>query len=261
MLSVEKLSFWYQLSEPPIVYECDLTVNEGEFVAVVGRSGGGKTTLLRLCCGLLQLEIRENLECKYRIEGSVKFGDQLVDHPLDAFSYVPQHFREGLHPAKTAKDNILMAVLEDGISPEENALADELMAATGITDSAEMNILRLSGGQQQRVAICQALIKKPAFIFMDEPFANLDQTLRPTMQKMLDSLRKDFRFSLLCVTHDIEGAVCLADKVLKVNSQYSIPIYKPFPIPSDLKDDLKDEQRLNKRREIEKWTPNPQLNS
>lgn len=244
-LTVRDLSFWYTLAEPPTVYRCGFEIKAGEFVAIVGESGGGKTTLLRLCCGLMQQEQRAHLAGQHHIQGNVEYDGTEVEGPRRCFSYVPQHFREGLHPAKSARDNVLLSVWEDGHSAAEFALADALMELSGISDAANMDILSLSGGQQQRVAICRALIKKPSILFMDEPFANLDPTLRPGMGELLRRLRREYNLSLLFVTHDIEGAIALADRVLGIRSRYSTPEYLEW-IPGG-----RERQKL--RTEIEQW--------
>src|SRR5262249_31537595 len=113
-------------------------------------------------------------------------------------------------------------------SAEEKALATTLMSTSGIAEAAHMNILRLSGGQQQRVAICRALIKKPKILFMDEPFANLDPTLKPGIGELLRKLRQEYNLSLMIVTHDIEGALTLADRILGIKSRYSTPEYRQW---------------------------------
>jgi len=211
-----------------VVHQCSLEVRDREFVAVVGESGGGKTTILRLCCGLLQAELAEDIRLGHQIRGRVTFDGAEVEAPRRNFSYVPQHFREGLHPAKSTKENILLAVQESGVSAEEEAHADRLMQRCGISEAADMNVLRLSGGQQQRVAICRALIKRPAILFMDEPFANLDPTLRPGIGDLLQALRDEHGLSLLFVTHDIEGAVRLANRVVGVKNSYGPPQYRSW---------------------------------
>lgn len=214
-------------------------------MAIVGESGGGKSTLLRLSNGLLQQ--RSNaLTNKCRLEGSVSFREQILAAPHEEFGYVPQNFAAGLYPAGTAKENVLMAVSEDGISPAEMRLTDKLLDVSGLSDVAHLNVRRLSGGQQQRVAICRALVKQPAVLFMDEPFANLDSTLRPEMAGLLKSLRDTENLAVLCVTHDIEGAISLSDIVVGVKSSYGCPAYETWNVhragpPPSL------------RAEIEKW--------
>lgn len=245
MLTVSNLTFWYDTAKSPLIYRCNFEVREREFVAIVGESGGGKTTLLHLCCGLLQAQLDDNIECRYHIEGTVRFNGEEVKKPHPLFSYVPQKYQAALHPVKTAKDNVLMAVLEDGNSQHETILADHLLETCGILDQANINVRRLSGGQQQRVAICRALIKEPSLLLMDEPFANLDFTLKPHMQVLLSGLRDKHPLSVLLVTHDIESAVSLADKIVGVKQTYGIPEHQYWTTAHSNKVEL--------RRHIEDW--------
>lgn len=245
MLEVKNVKFWYQPERPPLIYDCSFSIVPREFLAIVGESGGGKTTLLHLCCGLLQAHMLQHPEYSFDLKGEVCFKQEQVEKPLPAFAYVPQRFDIGLHPMKTAEENVLMAVSEDGNSDQERDHARRLMEMCGIIDQAQINVRRLSGGQKQRVAICRALITDPAVLFMDEPFANLDFTLKPSMGKLLCSLRERYGLSLLLVTHDIEGAVALADKVLGVKQTYGIPLYKTWR--------TEGQDSLTLRREIEEW--------
>lgn len=240
MLEVRDACFWYRKSAPPIVYKCNLSLSKGEFVAVIGESGGGKTTLLRLCCGLLQLQMSRHRECGYHVEGEVMFRGKSLERPDATFAYVPQNFHASLHPARSARDNVLMTVLEDGISHVEEARAAELMSFCGISDVAHMNVRRLSGGQQQRASICRALMKTPSVIFMDEPFANLDPSLKPSMAHLLDNWRKRSGLSLLLVTHDIDGAILLADKIVGIKPGYGVPSLTDWTVRDWDRHDLKN---------------------
>ncbi|MFH0801857.1 MAG: ATP-binding cassette domain-containing protein [bacterium] len=245
-LTVNNLSFWYHTTEFPTVYRCSFSVAKNEFVAIVGESGGGKSTLLRLVCGLLQAQNRERPELEYRIEGIVEYDGNNILKPHSEFAYVPQNFQAGLLPALSVRDNILLAVKRDGITKDKLEYADALMKLSGIIDVAQFKVGHLSGGQQQRVAICRALITKPCVLFMDEPFANLDPTLKPEMSKLLKHLRDEYSLLLLFVTHDIENATNLADKIVGVKCGYGKPKYKLWIIENNAKRDVL-------RREIEKW--------
>jgi len=248
LLRTESLSFWYNISEPPIVYECSLALEEEQFLAIVGESGCGKTTLLRLLCGLTQARLK-NYPGIFQLEGEVRFQDELVKGPDPRFGYVPQSFTTGLLPSRTALSNILVAVWEDGISLEERTEADRLMETTGITDVADLNIRKLSGGQQQRVAICRSLITHPSIIFMDEPFANLDPTLKPEMSQILNTLRSERQLALVIVTHDIEGAIGLADRILCLKPTFGTPLLREWPVNET-------SHMPTLRQEIEAWMAN-----
>ena len=225
MLEFRGISFWYDITQPPPVYKMNLRVDAHEFLAIVGISGGGKSTVLRLGCGLLQLEQANDPESGYRLEGGVYFDGAEVNAPLPMFGYVPQAFSDALIPSLNARDNVLVAVREQGISKEEEHRTDELMSTCGIIDVAHVKIRKLSGGQQQRVAICRALITGPRVLFMDEPFANLDPSLKPRMGELLHKIRQDNPLTVFLVTHDIKGALELADRVLCIRPGYAIPSY------------------------------------
>ena len=244
MLEIKALSFWYQVTAPPVVYQCTFVVKPREFVAVVGESGGGKSTILRLSSGLLQQHLGDVGTLAF-LEGAVMFDGRLVSAPLDEFGYVPQNFSAGLYPAGSALENVLMAVAEDGISQSERALAAELLDVSGLSDVAHLNVRQLSGGQQQRVAICRALVKKPMLLFMDEPFANLDSSLRPEMGDLLNRIRERDELAILLVTHDIEGAIKLANTIVGVRATYGRPMYYTWSVGNKSPSDL--------QREIERW--------
>lgn len=228
MLQIDNVSFWYNSADPPIVYNCCLTVNAHEFVAVVGESGGGKTTILRLACGLLQRSLNNGELPGSAYTGTVTFKRHLIVGPDRHFGYVPQNFSAGLYPKQTALGNVLLGVSESGVSDEEKVLAHKLLLLARLNDVAEVNVKRLSGGQQQRVAICRALVKEPELLFMDEPFANIDATRRKGMVDLMHDLRRERDnnpLAALVVTHDIEGAVNFADKIFCVRTHYHGPEY------------------------------------
>ncbi|HEV7238601.1 MAG TPA: ATP-binding cassette domain-containing protein [Thermoanaerobaculia bacterium] len=239
VLRLEHASFWYDVSQPPVVFDCNMSVDASQFVAIVGQSGSGKSTLLRLSCGLLQSDLRAYPNDAARFGGKVRFDGQEVDGPTSRLGYVPQSFQAGMMPSRTARDNILLAVKEDGISELERRTAEELIRQTGIADAARLNIRQLSGGQQQRVAICRALITRPKLLFMDEPFANLDPTLKPGMNHLLQSLRAEYGLAVLMVTHDVYGAASLADVIIGVKPGYGRPSYSTWlrgSGPADIED-------------------------
>lgn len=230
-LQLEKLFFWYRTSDPAVVFDCSLDVAPGQFVAIVGESGSGKTTLLRLACGLVQADLADSPELGYRIAGRVIYDGTEVERQYDHFSYVPQNCQAAMISGQSAKESVLLAAKQ--IDPRQaEKYATFLLATTGIYEASHLPVERLSGGQQQRVAICRALVSRPSFLFMDEPFANLDATLKPSMTELLQKLRCEGSLSsLIIVTHDIEHATHLADGILAVRASYGVPKYKPWSPP------------------------------
>jgi NitT/TauT family transport system ATP-binding protein len=237
-LDVRNLSFWYDLADLPVVYRCTFTVNPADFLAIIGPSGGGKSTLLRLISGLTQSLCRRFPDLRYEIRGSVTFGGDPLSGPHRSFAYVPQNYAASLLPSLSATDNILLAVKADGISSQERTRADELLSLCGISDVGHLTVFKLSSGQQQRVAICRALITAPKLLFMDEPFANLDPLLRPQMSQLLGQIRTVTGLSVVVVTHDMTGACALADRLLGVRPTYAYPQYvewtRPFPCATEI---------------------------
>lgn len=231
MLEIRNASFWYAVEHPPIVYDCNVSVGECEFVAVIGESGSGKSTLLRLACGLLQQSLRQRGESAGALLGTAEyFGDQ-IDRPHHSFGYVPQNFAAALVPSLNVIDNILLPARHGGIDVEEAARAQKLMELSGIAALADEFVYRISGGQKQRVAICRALINQPRVVFMDEPFANLDPSLRPEIGDLLKRLRTESSLAILFVTHDVSGAVRLADRIVGVRRLYGRPEYTRWNPP------------------------------
>ncbi|MCD6290025.1 MAG: ABC transporter ATP-binding protein [Anaerolineae bacterium] len=179
-----------------------LRVHPGEFVCVVGASGCGKTTLLRILGGLL-LPTR----------GRVLLGDEPVTAPGRGIGFVFQ--RTNLMPWRTVLRNVLLPLEIMGVPREEaTARARSLIELVGLRGYEEAYPRQLSGGMQQRVVLARALIHEPTLLLLDEPFGALDALTRERMNLELQrvwSLRKP---TVVMVTHDISEAVFLADRVL-----------------------------------------------
>lgn len=222
ILSLESVSFWYRRSDSPILHNLSFVLSSGETLAVVGASGSGKTTLLRLACGLLQAELDRKPDIAWRIEGLVCFNDEEIERPSSKFAYTPQHFTVSLAPWLSVYENI---ALQFGKTVEKDVEEhiDRLLRISGLYDIQDLNIRTLSGGQQQRVALCRALASKPAVLFLDEPFANLDHVLRAEIVELLREMQSEMQLALLLVTHDLVGARAIADRVLGLRSDFRMP--------------------------------------
>jgi sulfonate transport system ATP-binding protein len=178
----------------------DVQASEGEIVAILGGSGCGKTTLLRLIAGLDQPST-----------GTIAVGGQVLSGTHAAISAVFQEPR--LLPWLNARANIafggrLLARVE------RQARADLLLDRVGLADYAARWPRELSGGQQQRIAIARALIGHPGVLLLDEPFSALDPFTRGSLHNLLLDLWRELRPTVLMVTHDIEEAVVLADRIV-----------------------------------------------
>lgn len=233
MLSINNARFWYTVDQPPIIYNCSLTVGASEFVAIVGESGSGKTTLLRLASGLLHSSLRHRGAAAGVLNGDIIYRDEVLQRPHRDFGYVPQNFSAALIPSLNVRDNILLPARYGGIDEAALKRVQHLMEESGIYSVADEYVYRISGGQKQRVAICRAVMNEPRIVFMDEPFANLDPTLRPEIGDLLTELRRESHLAVVFVTHDVQGATRLADRVVGVRRSYGLPQYTEWLRPFD----------------------------
>jgi sulfonate transport system ATP-binding protein len=177
-----------------------LTVNPGEIVAVVGGSGCGKSTLLRLVSGL-----------DTPTNGQVALDGDAITSPHEKIGIVFQEPR--LLPWLTVADNVGFG-LADRSRSERNARVAQALDRVGLSDKAKVWPRELSGGQAQRVAIARALVTRPEVLLLDEPFSALDAFTRVDLQDHLLDLWADTRPTLVIVTHDVDEAIVLADRVM-----------------------------------------------
>jgi NitT/TauT family transport system ATP-binding protein len=179
-----------------------LSVAQGEFVAIVGPTGCGKSTLLNVAAGLLR-----------PASGSVR----VFERPLEGLNrdagYLFQ--ADALFPWKTAIDNVAIGLEIKGTPrPEALQRAQRWLASVGLAAFANRYPHMLSGGQRKRVALAQVLIRDPRILLMDEPFGPLDAQTRQVMGNLLLELWSADRKAVLFVTHDLEEAIALADRVV-----------------------------------------------
>ncbi|HPG09454.1 MAG TPA: ABC transporter ATP-binding protein [Saprospiraceae bacterium] len=177
----------------------DLTIDEGEFVAIVGPSGSGKTTLLNIIGGL------DRPSAGYIEVGGKdisKFSDNaLIDFRRDHIGFVFQAYN--LIPVLTALENVEFVMLLQQLPKEKrNQRAMELLHAVGLDDKVNKRPIELSGGQQQRVAVARALASKPAFVLADEPTANLDSVSTGQLLDIMANLNQEEQMTFVFSTHD-----------------------------------------------------------
>nr|WP_234028571.1 ATP-binding cassette domain-containing protein [Lentibacillus sp. Marseille-P4043] len=178
----------------------DLTIKKGEFVAIVGKSGCGKSTLLRLIAGL---------------EGT-NDGEILVnDKPLKQLNeHARIMFQDGrLLPWKRVIDNVCI-----GLPKNAKEKAKVALKQVGLKDRMKEYPAKLSGGQKQRVALARALVHDPSLLLFDEPLGALDALTRIEMQDLIRSLWQKSKFTSILVTHDVEEAVAMADRVVLIEN-------------------------------------------
>lgn len=199
-LDIDNVSFTYP-GWPPVVRAVDWRIDEGEFHCLVGRSGCGKTTLLKLAAGLLQPDT-----------GRIRLRGQQLLAPGPQLGFVFQS--PTLLDWHRVIDNVLLPVsLQHPPTPQEIDKARQLLELLGLADYAGHFPRQLSGGQQSRVALARALVLEPALLLLDEPFAALDAITRGELQDDLLQMCSLRRTTVLFVTHDIAEAVYLGDRV------------------------------------------------
>lgn len=177
----------------------DLTIEKGEFTAIVGPSGCGKTTLLNMIGGL-----DDPTKGSVKINGillSTLKQSKLIDFRLHNIGFVFQSYN--LIPVLTVKENIGFIMQLQGRSKNEcNARIDEMLEAIGLPDKKDQRPNKLSGGQQQRVAVARALASKPQFILADEPTANLDSKATNELLELMEKLNREENMTFIFSTHD-----------------------------------------------------------
>jgi len=181
------------------------SVTEGEFVAIVGPSGCGKSTLLKCVCGLLTPS-----------QGEIRVEGRRVTGPPPGVVLVFQEYNRSLFPWLTVIQNVMLPLRKrKGLTPlDREGLALRMLAAVGLEGFGNHYPWELSGGMQQRVAIARALAFQPRILLMDEPFGSVDALTRMELEDLLLNLWTRFRFTTLLVTHDVDEAIYLADRVL-----------------------------------------------
>jgi NitT/TauT family transport system ATP-binding protein len=200
------------------VESVDLAVRPGEFVAIVGPTGCGKSTLLNAAAGLLVPS-----------GGTVDVLGERLSGLNRRAGYLFQ--ADALMPWKTALDNVAVALEPAGTPrPQRESLARDWLARVGLRAFAERYPHMLSGGQRKRVALAQVLIRDPEILLMDEPFGPLDAQTRQIMGNLLLRLWAADRKAVMFVTHDLEEAIALSDRVVVMSAGPAARIIGDFPI-------------------------------
>jgi sulfonate transport system ATP-binding protein len=219
MLTIERVGKTYA-NATHALDNVSLTVREGEIVAVVGGSGCGKSTLLRIVSGLDQ-----------PTEGHVAVDGERIAAPHPAVGLVFQEPR--LLPWLTVAENVAFGI-QDLPRAERDARVAAVLSKVGLEDYGPRWPRELSGGQGQRVAIARALVARPSVLLLDEPFSALDAFTRLDLQDHLLDLWAETRPTLVLVTHDIDEALLLADRIVvmrpnpgRIASVISVPLPRP----------------------------------
>jgi len=219
----------------------NLNVAEGEFITLIGHSGCGKSTLLNMVSGF-----------SHPSQGTVSINGQRITKPGPDRMVVFQGY--ALLPWRTVFENVYLAV--NAVFPnksklEKNAIVKEHLAMVGLTEAAEKRPPQISGGMKQRVSIARALAIRPKVLILDEPFGALDAITKEELQEELLKIWNDHRCTVLMITHDIDEALFLADRLVMMTNGPSATIGEvleiPFPRPRDRVQMMEDPEYYNLR--------------
>jgi nitrate ABC transporter ATP-binding subunit len=204
-----------------VLENVNLTVQEGEFICIIGHSGCGKSTLLNMIAGFTE-----------PTEGKVRLKNQTITEPGPDRMMVFQNY--SLLPWLTVAENVLLAV--DSVYPdkplsEQMAIVHEHLALVGLTEATKKKPTQLSGGMRQRLGIARALSIRPEVLILDEPFGALDAITKEELQEELLKIWNDHKATVLMITHDIDEALFLADRLVMMTNGPSAHIGEVLDIP------------------------------
>ena len=219
LLKLENVKFAYK--NTAVIEDFNLSVDEGSFTTLLGSSGCGKTTILRLISGFLNPD-----------SGTIKINDEIQNNVLPNRRKVGMVFQDyALFPHLTVEQNLFYGLNLTKPSKEQKAQNEQIVKTTAENLDIQ-NLLKrfpseLSGGQQQRVALGRSLVLKPKILLMDEPLSSLDTNLRLKVREELKEIQKRLKITTVYVTHDREEAFSLSDKIAVMNHgkivQYDTP--------------------------------------
>jgi len=206
ILNVKEISKTYSGGKNAVIQGMNFSMEEGEFLAVVGPSGCGKTTLLRCIAGLMTPD-----------SGRILHRGEDLREPPPWLSIVFQDYNRSLFPWLSVRRNAGFG-LRGGDKKSRVDKVDQALAAVGLTHAADMYPWQMSGGMQQRAALARSIAASPKLLLLDEPFASVDAQTRIDLQDMVMEICRDLNLSTLLVTHDIDEAVLMADRVVVLST-------------------------------------------
>ena len=207
-----------------ILENTSLKIPRGEFVCVVGASGCGKTTLLRLMAGLVQ-----------PTTGRVLYQGKEVTQPSQEVAILFQDYTKALLPWRTAYGNVALTLEAMNVPKgDRDGMIMELLDGVGLVDDSKKFPIQLSGGMQQRVQIARCLAQKPVALLMDEPFGALDAMTRQSLQDEMQQIVEKSGVTVFFVTHDLDEAIYLGDRVLgmqpypgRIEEDFAVALDRP----------------------------------
>ena len=223
-LEIEHITYTYCEAGKPVLALQDLSLSlaAGEFVTLIGPSGSGKSTLLELIVGLLQPD-----------NGQIRISGEAAQKRLGKVAYMPQ--QDALLPWRTVLENVILAPeVQRKNRRQAKARARELMPLFGLDGFADAFPAQLSGGMRQRAAFLRTFLAGQDLLLLDEPFGALDALTRRELQDWLLNIWQHFKYTILFVTHDVEEAIYLADRVLvlsqrpgRIVQELTVPLPRP----------------------------------
>jgi NitT/TauT family transport system ATP-binding protein len=218
------------------IRDVTFSVPAGQLVCILGPSGSGKTTLLKCIAGLLP-----------PTSGQVILEGQAVTEPPAAMAVVFQEYGRSLFPWMSVHENVALPLKQKGVAARRRTeLVAEALAAVGLADVHGAYPWQLSGGMQQRVAIARAVAYEPHVLLMDEPFAAVDAQTRGDLEDLIRALWHRLGVTILFVTHDIDEAVYLGQRVVVLSSS-------PTVVMEDVAIDLPDERSQLETRSLARF--------
>lgn len=210
------------------IHGVSLDIRAGEFVALVGPSGSGKSTLLQIVAGLVE-----------PTAGRVELHGKRVDGPPPEMVYLFQQYAKSLLPWRTVEENVALPLenRRELTSQERRARSRHYLQQVGLERFASHHPWQLSGGMQQRVAIARALAAEARILLLDEPFSAVDALTRLDLQKLVLELWRSQQLTIVMVTHDVEEAVFMADRIVLLSpppARIDLVLEPDLPRPRDL---------------------------
>lgn len=244
-------TFTHRRKETNVLNNVSLKVEQQEFVSIIGPSGCGKSTLFHMIGGLVKPDT-----------GTIRMNGKIVTGHRGEISYMPQ--QPALFPWRTIEDNVLLAgeikgALQDGAREE----AQQWLAKIGLSGFEQAYPHMLSGGMQQRAAFLRALLAPQELMLLDEPFSALDALTRSEMQRWLLELWEENRRSVLFITHNIEEALLLSNRIYVFSGRPgSILHMVDVPFPRPRRDEITDSPEfLQLKRQLSQWMREEQAKS
>jgi len=232
-ISIDYISHTFKGQTTPTLEEIAVTINPGEKIALIGRSGCGKSTLLHMLAGLLMPS-----------DGCVRINGRQVNRPSAKWNMMFQ--KPSLYPWMDVQENVALGLTFAGIKDPEKVAG--LLKLVNLEEKVNANVQSLSGGQQQRVALARSLATTPELLLLDEPFSALDAFTRSSLQDEVSLIASNQDLTMVIVTHDIEEAAAMADRVLIMSANPGRvvgEVHINLPFPRD-----RSSEKFSREREI-----------